>query len=165
MNPKIRLILRISLVLALMFFAIKPYNSFCNLSGKCKPFFFAYIFKGSEGAKDIAVNFEVTNYIENLDFEPTESKLITVKNRINNSKIKIKNNSRYPIEFGVSLDSKPLNFLENIERFQCPCSQKYRLKGGEEKIISMIFRIKSTFYEKDMEDDDYIIRFKTFKNN
>jgi len=157
-----RLVFRVFLVLVLLFFAVKPYNYYCNDSGKCRPFYFSYLFSRSSGDA-INLKFEATNYIENLDIDIAESELVTFTNVINELDFTITNNGRKTVEFVIDMTSTPQNFIDEVVKLQCPCSQKYRLRKGEEKKIRVIFKIRHGFYEKDMESKMYKIRFQTSK--
>ncbi len=159
-----RTIFRVILALILIFFATKPYNNYCNNSGKCWPIYFSHFFSGSKGGL-VNLEFEVTNYIPNLEFffDKTEAEIST--NELNELNLRVFNNGQDVVEFKIDMLSEPKDFYQYLIRYNCPCSQKYRLKKGEQKNIRVIFKVSKKFDEKNFDDSFQKIRFKTSKIN
>lgn len=156
MNPAIKISLRIVIIFALLFFASKPYNFFCNLTNKCQPFYFSYLIPKKEGKTPIILNFEVTNYREGLDFRVLSDGFKTVTNRKNIVNYIAKNTSNRTIKFHPKFVLEPGYLEEYITRYQCLCSSQYTLKPNEEIKLQMIFLIEEKIFEdynrsKDLE--------------
>ncbi len=144
MHPVLRLLLRLSAIFAIAFFASKPFNFFCNLTSKCQPFYFSNLIPASflawqEGTQPIIANFEVTNFREGLEFLTTQTKLETVGNRKNTVVFHVKNTSNKTIKFRPQLIVEPEDAASYIESYQCLCQSDHVLKPQEEKDLPMIF--------------------------
>jgi len=159
MNPKAKLFLRVLLFLALLFFASKPYNFFCNLTNKCQPFYLAYLLPKKEGKTPIVINFEVTNYRENLEFEVLAPVLKTVANRRNVATYRAKNTSKKTIKFTPQLIFEPEDISDYITRYQCLCEHSYSIKPGEEIKLRMIFSIDEGF-DDELETYDRTLKIR-----
>jgi cytochrome c oxidase assembly protein Cox11 len=159
MHPNFRLFVYFLGFILAAVIAVKPYNLFCGLTNKCEPFFFAYILPRSYGVSPIRVNFEITNFRENLVFETSTVDLETGTNRINKVKFHVKNDSPNIIEFQPKLFIEPEYISKFIERFQCLCTRKYKLRPNEEMDLQMVFAVKGGF----IEASNYV--FENYKNN
>jgi cytochrome c oxidase assembly protein Cox11 len=157
MHPTIKISLRIGIIFALIFFASKPYNFFCNLTNKCQPFYFSYLIPKKEGKTPVTLNFEITNYRQGLDFRVLSDSFQTVSNRKNIVNYSAKNTSNRTIKFNTELVVEPEYLEEYITRYQCLCSQQYSLKPNEEIKLRMIFLIDEEFFKyrklRNLEDD------------
>ncbi len=164
MKTDSRMIFRVILALILIFFATKPYNNYCNNSGKCWPIYFSHFFSGSMGSV-VNLEFEVTNYIQNLKITFDKKEIETPTNNLNELNLKVFNDGQDTIEFKIDMLSEPKDFYQYLIRYNCPCSQKYRLKKGEQKNIRVIFKVSKKFDEKNFDDSFQKIRFKTSRIN
>ena len=131
--------------------AVKPYNLFCGLTNKCEPFFFAYILPRTIRTEPIQVKFEITNFHEGLFFEADKESMETVLNKINKIKFHVRNNSSNIIEFRPELFVEPEYAAKFVERLQCLCSYKYKLRPNEEMDLQMVFSVRDGFIDESHE--------------
>jgi cytochrome c oxidase assembly protein Cox11 len=159
MHPAIKISLRIGAIFALLFFASKPYNFFCNFTNKCQPFYFSALIPKQEGKIPAIINFEVTNYREGLDLQVSQEKLETVANRKNTIIYYAKNLSKNTITFRPQLIYEPEIFGDYLETYQCLCKHSYKLKPGEKIELRMVFFVKKEFFQSDEYGEDLKIRY------
>jgi cytochrome c oxidase assembly protein Cox11 len=149
MHPVIRFFIRITIILAIILFAIQPFNWFCQISQSCKPFFFSYYIPKQKGDIAIDVIFEVMNYNEALHFYNEKSNLTTFTNSKNIITYHAKNTSEKPISFRPKLIIEPEYAEKYLIRYQCLCMQELKLKKGETANLKMEFEI-----DKKIENDE-----------
>ena len=100
--------------------------------------------------------FQITNYIQNLDFAATDPELETRSNRLNSFTFKVKNNSQRKITFRPKLIVEPEQYRKYIKLHQCLCSSKHTLDAQEEREMKMLFSINKDF--DDLEQYGYEIQ-------
>ncbi len=141
-----KLAIRLAIILVIIFIATQPFNWFCKLTNKCEPFYFSYYIPKREGTQPLLINLEVTNYRADLLFEPVESSLTTVSNRKNIVFYRAKNLTNHPIRFRPSFITEPQYATTFIKRYDCLCSQEYKLKADEEIQLKMRFEVSEKNY-------------------
>ncbi len=141
MHPKLRLFLRLAVICAVIFFAIQPFNWFCNISKKCQPIDISFSLPFNEGKEKINVAMEISNYRQDLEFTALKPQILTVTGRKNTVNYRAKNISTHKIKFRPTLTIEPENFDEYIKRYGCLCAQEYSLDPGEEITLKMSFAL------------------------
>ena len=141
MNPLLKIILRLAIVFAVIFAVIQPYNWLCQIGRSCEPFHFSYYYPKKEGIKPITLRFVVQNYRKDLDFAVDQEILETVSGRKNNVIFRAKNLSNRVIHFRPKLQVRTEAFAKYLTRYECPCSNSYKLKKGEEIELKMRFMV------------------------
>ena len=141
MHPLIRILFRLGALFLVAFMLVQPFNWFCNLSGKCQPFYFSYYIPKQQGTKPIEVSLEVTNLRNDLDLAADKSPLTTVSGKKNSVIYYAKNLSDHEITFRPRLIVEPESLDKYIIRYQCLCFNDYTLKPGEQKTLEMRFAI------------------------
>jgi cytochrome c oxidase assembly protein Cox11 len=154
MSPLLRVFIRLAIVFAVIFFALQPFNWFCQITQKCRPFYFSYYLPKQEGRLPIRVNLEITNYRQNLELAAINPELTTFSNRINKVTYRAKNTSKKLIRFRTKLHIEPETIAKYVKRYQCLCMQEYRLKPGEEIDLPMEFLIDAKIENDDFLDED-----------
>lgn len=144
-------IFRIIIVFAIAFFAIQPFNWFCQITNKCQTFHLSYYLPKKEGIKPIKVDFGITNYRENLEFDVSEPSITTVSGRNNTVTYRAKNNSNHIMRLYPKLEIEPASVEKYITRYECLCSRQYKLMKGEEIEMRMRFEVS----ERIEEDTNY----------
>ena len=147
MNPALLLTIRLLAVLLIAFFAIQPFNWFCQISQKCQPFFLSYYFPKEIGKK-IRLSVNALDYSEKVEFTVIKPDEETYTNSKESAIYHVKNISKKTINFRPTLIVEPKYVAEYLIRYQCLCLHKYRLKAGEEIDIMMEFMI-----DKKIESD------------
>lgn len=143
MNNIYRFIIAVIAILVIGFFAIKPYNNFCNLKGVCKPIYWYQFFPKKDGEIEVAIRFKALNYHEKLEFEVVKPEVIrTFNNRINTVEFRVKNISQQLVNFRPQLIIQPIEFAQYFDKYECLCMQNYSLRAGEERTLKMIFSFK-----------------------
>jgi cytochrome c oxidase assembly protein Cox11 len=148
MSPIFRIFLRIAVVLFVLFFAIQPYNWFCALTSSCESFHLSSLIPKKEGTMPLEVFLEIRSYNQNLVFEPLEPSVTTVTNKKTTVTYRVKNTSKRVIRFRPNLIVEPKSFEKYLVRYECLCSHLYKLKGGEERELTMRFEISDDIDEK-----------------
>lgn len=153
-----RLMLALVAILVIGFFAIKPYNDFCNLKGSCKALYWHSFFPKKHGFYRAKINFIALNYHENLEFEVVKPELITTfTNKVNIAEFRVKNLSQKLVNFRPILSVKPIEFEQYIDKYQCLCMQNFSIKSGEEKILKMVFSLNKEIEKNEMFNSYYQI--------
>lgn len=148
MNPLLRIFIRFAAILTIAFFAIQPFNWFCQISQKCQPFFLSYYFSKEIGKK-INLSVNALDYSEKVEFtvlKPEEEAYTNLKTL---AIYHVKNISKKTINFRPALIVEPKYVEKYLIRYQCLCLHKYRLKAGEEIDMRMEFMI-----DKKIESDE-----------
>ncbi len=150
MPPLLRIGIRIALAIIIICFIIQPYNWFCHLSQSCRPFYFSYYLPKKEGKKEFDMEFLTTSYREDIKFFAQEAAIKTPTNRKHVVTFHIQNLSKKFISIRPKLIITPKEVEKYLVRYQCPCLQQLKLKGLEEKTLTLEFEI-----DKKFEDEDY----------
>jgi cytochrome c oxidase assembly protein Cox11 len=151
MPPKLRILLRIAVAFVVIFFAIQPYNWFCQLSQNCKPFYLSYYIPKKEGTKQIKIDLETTNYKRDVKFFVDKPEIITVANKKIVATYTITNNSKKLLRVRPKMEVIPKEATDYIKTYQCICLKRYKLKPKQTITIQMEFEI-----DKDIESADFI---------
>lgn len=150
-----RFIIALVAILIIGFFAIRPYNNFCNLKGSCKALYWHSFFPKKHGFYKANIKFVPLNYHENLEFEVVKPDLITTfTNKVNIVEFRVKNLSKKLVNFRPKLTIKPIEFSQYIDKYQCLCMQNFSIMAGEEKILKMIFSLNKKI-ENNAEFNSY----------
>ncbi len=136
------ILLRFAIVFAIIFFLIQPYNLFCNFTSSCKPFSFSYFIPSFEGKREIEIDFEARNFIDDLEFRTDKDSLKTYTGIKNVVTYYIKNKSNHLVKFRTKLYVDPETLEEYVNIIDCPCSKQYKLKKGQEIKIKIEFKLK-----------------------
>lgn len=152
MNSKFRILLRLLVIFIILLIIIQPYNSFCNYTSKCQPFYISSIFPTKEGTKEVKVILGAKNYIKDLDIKPETPTLVTVSGRKNKVNYIVKNNSGHFLRFRMEIFTSPEEIKDHIKLYQCPCSGRQKLKKGEEIILTTEFSLKEEATQMMMEN-------------
>lgn len=148
MNPALLLTIRLLAVLLIAFFAIQPFNWFCQISQKCQPFFLSYYFPKEIG-KRIRLSVNALDYSDKVEFTVIKPDEETYTNNKESAIYHVKNISKKTINFRPTLIVEPKYVAKYLIRYQCLCLHKYRLKAGEEIEMKMEFMI-----DKKIENDE-----------
>jgi cytochrome c oxidase assembly protein Cox11 len=143
-----------------LFLASKPFNLFCSLTNKCEPFYLSYLIPKKEGSVPIKINFEITNYLAELEFEPAQPTLTTVANRKNVVLYTVKNNSNNPIKFHPELLFEPEDLDEYFVLYECLCEKSYQLKPGQKLQLKMIFLLDPEIEKTKKDDSDLVLKVR-----
>lgn len=162
MHPTLRIAVRITLFFLIIFVAVQPFNLFCKITSKCQPFYFSYYLPKLEGKTPINVALEVTNYRKDLDFSASEPAIATVGGRKNIATYFVKNLSDREIRFRPALQIEPENLDKYVIRYECLCSNEYKLKKNEFLELKMRFEISKKIEKEQgfLEDGVIKIRYK-----
>lgn len=159
MSPLVKILLRLAIIVAAIFFITQPYNWFCQITGKCQPFFFSYYIPKKLG-RTIYLAVNAITYKENLFFSASKPVKIGSNAEGENEENKFSTNQKIEVIYTLKNNSKKLMQLQPrllvqpeyaekyLIRYECPCSRKYKLKAGEEIEMKMRFEIDSNI-EKD----------------
>lgn len=137
----LRLAIRGAIIFVLLFAVVQVFNRFCNFDHSCRPFYFSRYLPRIESDWDAKMSFAVFNSRQNLDFEVSNPSLEVSGNQINSVYFKAKNSSERNIGFKPIFETTPKFYAKYIKRLQCPCSEKFLLKPGEEVNMEMEFYI------------------------
>ncbi len=148
MNPLLLIAIRFAAILTIAFFAIQPFNWFCQISQKCQPFFLSYYFPKEIGKK-IRLSVNALDYSEKVEFTVIKPDEETYTNNRELAIYHVKNISKKTINFRPALIVEPKYVEKYLIRYQCLCLHKYRLKAGEEIDMKMEFMI-----DKKIENDE-----------
>lgn len=164
MNPKFRLLKNIIIIVFVGFLIMQPYKWFCNLTQKCQPISFSQLFPSKKGIQNLKFNFVITNYKKDLEIRVEQTTLTTLAGEKNVIKYYMKNNSKRTMRFHLKMHFEPEELEKYLIRHQCLCFSKYKLKGGEEKEVEMIFEIDSDIERdqkyRDRTQDEFTIRYE-----
>ena len=148
MNPLLLIAIRFAAILTIAFFAIQPFNWFCQISQKCQPFFLSYYFPKEIG-KQIKLSVNALDYSEKVEFTVLKPEGESYTNWKTLAIYHVKNISKKTINFRPALIVEPKYVEKYLIRYQCLCLHKYRLKAGEEIDMKMEFMI-----DKKIENDE-----------
>ena len=148
MNPLLLIAIRFAAILLIAFFAIQPFNWFCQISQKCQPFFLSYYFPKEIG-KQIKLSVNALDYSEKVEFTVLKPEGESYTNLKTLAIYHVKNISKKTIKFRPALIVEPKYVEKYLIRYQCLCLHKYRLKAGEEIEMKMEFMI-----DKKIESDE-----------
>jgi len=137
----LQILFRIAIIFAVIFFAIQPFNWFCQLTQSCRPFYFSKLLPRLEGEEKIIVDLEILSFRRDLEFKADKQSIETVTNRLNTVHYTAKNLSNRTIKFRPMLYIKPQELEGYIRRYQCLCFHSYKLKKGESIDLVMEFEI------------------------
>lgn len=149
MPPLLRFALRAIAAIAIITFLIQPYNWYCQLTQSCSSFHLSYYMPKKEGKKEFEVEFEVSNYMEDVQFFPEEKSIMIKTNRKHTVSYQLKNLSKKSVVVRPRLIIEPQEVEKYFVRYQCLCAHQYKLKALEEITLKMEFEI-----DKDFETDD-----------
>ena len=161
MNPTFRYIFMFAKIFLVILLIIQPYNFYCNLTSKCRPFYFSYLIPKREGKVEFKITPETINYIEDLIIAPEQESLTTVVNRKNIVTYTVKNDSEHFIRFRPSFYVLPEEMDQYITRFECDCSKTFKLKKGQSTTMKVEFELKREFEEEYRDGAQFKIGFKT----
>ncbi len=150
MNPILKFIVRLVAVIILALLVIKPYNLYCDVSGKCSNFNIAKYLPSSQGYGKIKVKFVNINPQPYIDFQAIPHELVTSTGQKNIVKYNLTNvtKNRYnPIKFDIKYSVEPERFERYIKRYQCLCGKSYKLKPNQSRQEEFIFKIDNDFAE------------------
>jgi cytochrome c oxidase assembly protein Cox11 len=149
MRPLTRFFIYSFLTLILCIIAARPYNWFCEFSGKCQKFYFSDLLPDFEGNTPINIVLETENNNKNLEFIVDGYDTIrTVSGRKNVVNYRVKNNSDNSIKFKPQLYILPENFDKYVKRLDCLCFEEHLVGKGKEIKLQASFKIDS-----DIESD------------
>jgi cytochrome c oxidase assembly protein Cox11 len=151
MHPLLRRLIQIAIIFTVVFFAVQPFNWFCQITQKCQPFYFSYLIPRQQGDL-VKIKLQITNYHQGLDFKAVKADFTTRTNKINTVTYNAKNNSRLPIRFRPALYIEPKNFEKYVITYQCLCANEYKLKPNEEIKLQMRF-----FIARKIEDEEEFV--------
>ncbi|MBU6140860.1 MAG: cytochrome c oxidase assembly protein [Proteobacteria bacterium] len=157
MNPKLRLALRLLGIFVIGFFAIQPFNWFCQITQSCRPFFISYYIPKEMG-EDVKVSFEITNYNQNLEFFVSQPSIDSFTNKKNLVTYRAKNLSKKTIKFRPQLIVEPEYATKYLTRYECICFRSYKLKPSEEIEMRMEFLI-----DKKIEEEEQFLNNRNIK--
>lgn len=152
MHPLIKFSLRLFLAVIIILFLIKPINWFCTLTGKCQPINLFYYLPKEEGSEELNFIINAKSNFDNVDFYAENSFVRTVAGKKQLVKFIIHNRSRNTIYMLPKMQIQPKEVAKYLNRYQCPCMQRQKLKPNERKILEMEFDVdidieKSNFLE------------------
>jgi len=156
------LLAKISLVVMLI---IQPYNFFCNLTSKCRAFYFSDYVPRMEGKVEFEFYPEAKNYVEDLVIIADKESVKTVVNRRTTITYNVRNESGKTIRFRPTFYALPEEMESYIRRFECSCSKTYKLKKGESTTLTIEFELKGDFEDEySASAEKIIIGLKTRAN-
>lgn len=133
---------------------LKPYNLFCQSSGKCQKIYLSDLLPSFEGTTKINVNIEAVSFRKDLTFMVAGYDTITtVSGRRNVVNYKVQNLSNRDMSFRPKFAVTPQDVAGLVKRKDCLCFEEYRIKKGEELNLQSSFELSS-------EADDYFLREK-----
>lgn len=155
MHPILKIFVRIAIICAVVFFAIQPYNWYCQLSRSCTSFFLSDLIPKKEGKIPLKLGFFINNFREDIVVTPNITEMETVANRKNTVSFSVRNNSKRIARFKFALYIRPEQFEQYMVRYECLCFHSYVLKPGEATELTMVFALNEKI-EKDLENIDYV---------
>lgn len=159
MRPITRKIFLLCVFFAVAFVIVQPYNSFCNMTNKCQPFYFSYYIPSFESGRKFDVNFQVRNKNEALDFRVFSAEKFTTRTNAKNSvEYSVKNNGDHVIKFRQMFFTSPKSLEKHLTRYDCRCNRQITIKPGEE--INMRFRF---LIRKSIESNKEVVDGRTIK--
>lgn len=146
MPPLLRLAIRVLLIVAIVGFAVQPYNWYCQLSQSCKSFKLSYYIPKSEGKKEFKVEVETENYYENVKLSMSENNHIkTPTNRKHVVTFRIKNLAKKRIILRPKLIIEPAEIAQYVNVYECPCRQQVKLISQQEVELRLEFDFEGKF--------------------
>ncbi len=159
MDPKLRLALRLLAILLIGFFAIQPFNWFCQISKTCKPFFLSYYLPKRLG-NEIKISFEITNYNRGLKFSVSQTSIDSFTNKKNLVTYHATNISKKTIKFRPALIVEPDYVKDYLVRYECPCFRHYSLKSGEGTEMNMEFEVSRKIQDDKRFKKEEVIKIR-----
>ncbi|MES2961435.1 MAG: cytochrome c oxidase assembly protein [Pseudomonadota bacterium] len=149
MPPLLRLSVRIAIAFVVIFFAVQPYNWFCQLTQSCNPFSFSHLIPKKKGKLPITVDMQVTDYRKDIELTVLQSEIKTVSNQVNKVDYQVKNLTNRVQYLRPVLHVEPEDFKEYIEFYNCLCNNRYKVKPGQTLNLRMEFLLKDNInYEQ-----------------
>jgi cytochrome c oxidase assembly protein Cox11 len=139
MNPLVKIFLRIFLIIIAILFIIQPINWFCTLTNKCKTINFSYYFPKKEGAKPLNFIIGATSRFHNVDFYTEDNFINTFAGKKHKVKFTMHNRSKTTIYMLPKMKIEPKEASKYINRYQCPCMQRHKLKPNQKLNLEMEF--------------------------
>ncbi len=171
MNPLIKYILYLVSIALIAFIAIKPYNIYCNISGKCGKFSLVKFMPSNEGYGKVRVKFVTIDNESHIDLQAYQSELYTKPGRVNSIKYDMTNISttiKNPVKFNIKYDVFPAEYKKYVKIYNCLCGKNYKLKNGKSKREEVVFKIKKEFEEEILYDEvdllEIEIRYEVIPN-
>ncbi len=144
-NPRMRPIIRLLVISAVIFLITRPYNLFCNAFNKCSPIYFSDILDylpNNYPDYKASILVDTENGMQDLQFESVEVvKNINLNGRINEFEFLMKNKSDKPISFFLELKIEPLDLEKYISKRKCLCGSRFTLAPKEERIVKAKLKI------------------------
>ncbi|MBU6339190.1 MAG: cytochrome c oxidase assembly protein [Rickettsiales bacterium] len=143
------------LIFILCLIATRPYNWFCEFSGKCQKFYLSDLIPDFEGSTPINIVLTAESNNKKLEFIVDGYDTIrTVSGRKNVVNYRVKNLSNDAVKFRPQFHISPDNFEEYVKRIDCLCFEDHIISKGKEMSLQASFKIDS-----DIESD------KSFKED
>lgn len=144
-NPRMRPIIRLFIIGAVVFLITRPYNLICNAFNKCSPIYFSdildYLPNNYPDYKALIL-VETENEMKDLQFEAVEAvKEVIINGRTSEFEYLIKNKSDKPISFFLELKIEPADLEKYVSKRKCLCGSRFTLAPKEEKIIKAKLKI------------------------
>jgi cytochrome c oxidase assembly protein Cox11 len=144
-NPRMRPIIRLLVIGAVIFLITRPYNLFCNAFNKCSPIYFSDIvdyLPNNYPDYKASILIDTENSIPDLQFEAVEAvKYITINGRTNEFEFLMKNKTDKPISFFLELKIEPVDLEKHISKRKCLCGSRFTLAPKEERIVKAKLKI------------------------
>lgn len=157
MRPITRLFFYSIALFLLIVIALKPYNWFCQTSGKCQKIYVSDLFPTFEGDNEINLILEAKSHNPDLDFMIMGYDTIsTVSGRKNVVKYKIKNLSNKRMVFRPKFHVEPKQFEKYVNRSDCLCFEDYALDANDEINLQAAFSIDSDIDKDHFKDSDTV---------
>ncbi len=155
MRPITRFFLYFVLIFCVLLpVALRPYNWFCQSSGKCQKIYLSDFLPSFEGSTKIKINLEAISYRKDLTFMVYGYDTITtVSGRKNVVNYKVKNLSNRDMSFRPKFTVTPQDVEGLVKRRDCLCFEEHIIKKGEELNLQSSFELES-------EADDYFLQEK-----
>lgn len=149
MHPLAKTFLRLGIALVAIFFAIQPYNWYCQITNQCQPFLLSYYIPREVGNDPFNITFEVTNYHKDIIFSPSAKE---IKQALAGKKYEVfyhaENLTKKAIYLSPKLIIEPAYAEQYLIRYQCLCSRRYKLDPKEKIDLRMEFT-----FDKKIEED------------
>jgi len=155
MPPLLRLLIRIAIVFAVIFFAAQPYNWFCQITQSCKPFYFSQLIPKKKGNVPVTITMEVTDYRKDIELTVLQSEVKTVSNKVNKVDYRVKNLTNRVQYLRPILHIEPEDFKKYIEFYNCICNNRYKIKPHQTLNLQMEFSLNGDIeYEEKLWGED-----------
>ncbi len=139
MHPLIKFLSRLFLVVIAILFIIQPINWFCALTSKCNVINLSYYLPKKEGTKTLNFIIGATSRFDNVDFYTEDNFINTVAGKKHKAIFTLHNRSNTTIYMLPKMKIEPKEAAKYINRYQCPCMQRHKLRPKQKIILEMEF--------------------------